>query len=1037
MSDTNDSKTRGSKRRENLVTWFARNSVAANLLMVALLLGGAFAALNIRQEVFPGFQLDFVDITMSYPGASPEEIEDGIIIPIEEQLRGLDITERVVAEATEGRAKIEIELVGGADAGRAVQDVSNAVSQISFFPEDAEEPVIGLRSENDNIFWIVVHGPLDEAQIFQLSERIRRDLNALPEITQAKINQRRPPEIALEIPEAQLRSLGLSLDEVANIVRQNARDLPGGGVRTPGGDVLLRSSERRDNASNYGDIPLVTNTDGTKVRVQDVAEIRDGFEDRPFENFYNGGRGVFIWVDRNGDEKPLEIAAAISAYLERLRPTLPEGIKVEILRDRAEQYESRLNLLLRNGIIGLALILVVLGLFLEPRLALWVAVGIPTTIVGALILLPVFDASVNMITLFAFIITLGIVVDDAVIVGENVFHKIQSGVPRLKAAVEGTREMVVPVLFAVTTNIIAFLPLLFVPGETGRFFAPLPAVVIAVFVVSILEALFILPAHLGHGGKKGSSTRRLLSGLAKRQARFSDGFERLTERYFLPAVKWTLLHRYLTVSAVSAIVAIILAYAWSGRVNYSFNPVIAGLRVDSEVQTARGAPFSDTIRVAKQIEEAGIRAANRLGGIDEVIKGRMNVMGRRNENWIDMNFILVEPEDRDFDQAEFATLWREEIGELPGLESLYFEWEEGPSSGSGLTIELSHPDRRSLEKAATFLATKLAEYDGVTDVRDGFAAGKPQLDIELKPEGRALGLSSQQVARQIRSSFFGAEALRFQRGRYEVRVMVRLPENERRSLSNVENLIIRTSEGGEVPLAQVAELIPGRAFTEINRIDGRRIITVTNNVVADIANVNDIRAAVVTEVFPQLKANFPELEIGFGGRQREQARAMKRLQLGLAIAGFAVFALLASLFRSYIQAVLVLSIIPIAIAATIVGHIVLGHDLSVISLFGIIALSGLAINGGLVFTQEMNRRREAEGLSDFDAALTAAQRRFRPILLTSLTTFAGLSPMIFETDPQALFLVPMAIALGLGSLISGLVLLFTLPAAMMIWSDLT
>ncbi len=1020
--------------RNDVITWFTRNSVAANLLMVALLLGGAFAALNIRQEVFPSYQLDFVDIEMAYPGASPEEIEDGIILPIEEQLRGLEIAERVIATATEGNAEIAIELAEGADSGRAVQDVSNAISQINFFPEDAEEPIIGLRTENDDVLWLIVYGPLEQRQIFQLSERIRRDIIALPEVSQVGINLGQRPEINLEISEERLRALGLSLDQVTDIVRENALDLPGGGVRTPGGNVLLRSSERRNDAISYGDIPLVNSADGVKIRIEDVAVITDGFEDKPFENYYNGGRGVFMWIYRNGDEKPLEIAAAVNAYLEELRPTLPEGVYVEALRDRAQQYESRLNLLAKNGLIGLALILIVLGLFLESRLAFWVAVGIPTTIIGALVLLPLLDASINMITLFAFIITLGIVVDDAVIVGENVFHKIQSGVPRLQAAVEGTREMTVPVLFAVITNIIAFLPLLFVPGESGRFFAPLPAVVIAVFLVSILEALFILPAHLGHGGDKRSSST-ILETLKKRQAKFSAGFEDATDRYFVPLLNWTLTNRYLTVSAVTITVGIILAYAISGRVNYSFNPVIAGLRVDAEVQTAPGAPFEDTVRIANHVEAAGIRAANRLGGIDEVVKGRMKVIGRLNENWVDMNFILVEPQERDFDQAEFAQLWREEIGILAGLESLYFEWEEGPSSGSGLTIELSHPDRRSLEQAASTLATRMAEYNGVTDVRDGFAEGKPQLDIELTPEGRALGLSSEQVARQIRSSFFGAEALRFQRGRHDVRVMVRLPEQERRSLANVENLIIRTPSGGEVPLSQVADLMPGRAFTEISRIDGRRILTVSGNVIAELANVNDIRTTLQTQVFPQLQSNFPELEIGFGGRQREEARAMERLQLGLIIAGFAIFGLLASLFRSYGQAMLVLGIIPVAIAATIVGHVLLGHDLSIISLFGIIALSGLSINGGLVFTQEMNRRLRFEGHAPMEAALGAARRRFRPILLTSLTTFVGLSPMIFETDPQALFLVPMAIALGLGSLISGLTLLFTLPAAMLIYTD--
>ncbi|MEO1717141.1 MAG: efflux RND transporter permease subunit [Planctomycetota bacterium] len=1017
------------------MTWFTRNSVAANLVMLALLIGGGLAAFNIRQEVFPTFQLDFVDVQMSYPGASPAQVEDGIILPIEEQVRALEVAERVVSTATEGGANIEIELTEGVDPNRAVQDVANAIDRINFFPEDAEQPTIGLRQERDQVMWLVAYGPLTEREILQLAERIRRDLLALPELSQVDVGLARRPEITIEVPQETLRALGMTTGQVADIIGESARDLPGGGVRTPGGDVLLRTAERRDFASAYSDIPLVSTPEGTKIRVGDVASVNDGFEDRRFENYYNGGRGVFIFVYRTGDEKPLEIAAAVNSYLEQLRAELPAGVDVDVLRDRGEQYRSRLSLLVNNGVIGFALVLGVLGLFLQPRLAIWVAIGVPTTLVGALVLLPALGASINMISLFAFIVTLGIVVDDAVIVGENVFHKIQLGMGRMQAAIEGSREMIVPVLFAVATNIVAFLPLLFVPGETGRFFAPLPAVVMAVFVISIVEALFVLPAHLGHGGSRQGLVSKALAPINRLQQRFSDGFERATDRFFTPLLRASLRWRYVTLAVIMAASGLVLAYYQSGRVNYNFTPVIPGLRVDAEVQTASGAPFADTVRVAKLVEAAGVRAANRLGGIDEVVQGRMNVIGRLGENWSDINFILMPAEQRGFTQAEFAAVWREEIGEVSGLDSLFFEWEEGPGSGAGLTIELSHPDRRMLESAATRLASALSEYEAVTDVKDGFAAGKPQLDVELTPTGRSLGMTSEDVARQVRDAFFGAEALRFQRGRHELWVMVRLPESERQSLAAVENLIIQPPGGGEVTLSQVAELVPNRAFTQIDRVDGRRILNVSSNIDPEIANINDVRAAIERDVFPSLRADHAGLEIGFSGRQREEARAMAELRVGLIVAGAVIFALLAGLFRSYLQAVAVMGIIPVAAAAAIVGHVVLGRDLSIVSLFGIIALCGLAVNGGLVLTQEMNRRHREEREPVFDAALGAARRRFRPILLTSLTTFAGLAPMIFETDPQALFLVPMAIALGFGTLVSGVLVLFGVPAALLAVKD--
>lgn len=1007
-----------------LVAWMTRNHVASNLLMFALLGGGLAATLSIRQEVFPSFQLDIVDIRVPYPGASPTEVEDGLILPIEEAIRGLEVVERITATARQGSAEIEVELVEGVDTGQATQDIKNAIDSISFFPEEAERPTLGLRLEQDSTMWMVVYGPFTERQSLELGERIRRGLLALPEVSQISVFAERSPEVRIEIPEETLRSLNLTLGEAADSIGSSARDLPAGGVRTAAGEVLLSTRERRDFASEYGDIPLVSTSTGAAVLLRDAAEITDGFEDRAFRNLFDGGYGIFLSISSTPAEKPLEIAAAVHKYLDEVRAELPEGAGVRILRDRAEEYRDRLNLLMFNGLVGLLLVIGVLGLFLEPRLAFWVAAGIPTTIIGSLLLLPLFGASINMISLFAFIITLGIVVDDAIIVGENVFHRMQEGRSRLQAAIEGSREMVVPILFAVLTNIIAFLPLLFVPGETGRFFAPLPAVVIAVFLVSLVEALFILPAHLGHGPQERGG-RGPLAMLARAQAKVSDGFERLTDIMVTPVLHFAVRWRLMTLAVISACLMLVFGWYYSGRMSYTFNPVITGLRVDGEIQTPVGSAFEDTLRIADHIEQAGLRAADRLGGRDKVINGRMNVCGRFGENWGDVNFFLVPPDERDFDQETFARIWREEVGEVPGLKSLYFEWEEGPGTGAGLTIELSHPDRDVLEEAATELSEQLATFVGVSDIKDGFSSGKQEIEVELTQEGRFLGLTPEDVGRQVRHAFYGAEALRFQRGRHEVKVMVRLPEHERRSLSDVEDLIIRTPAGGEAPLSQVARLGMGTAYTDINRVDGQRVINVTCNVVPELANVNDIRAGVSAEVLPKLADRYRGLSYTFAGRQREEQRAMAELQLGLAVAMLACFALLAALFRSYMQALIVMTAVPCAVAAALAGHVLLGYDLSVVSVFGMIALSGLVVNGGLVLNQEINRLLAEEGLPIREAVVRAARRRFRPILLTSLTTFAGLAPMIFETSSQARFLVPMAIALGFGTLFAmpGVILL--------------
>ncbi len=1023
---------------DGLIAWMTRNHVAANLLMWTLLLGGGFIAMHIKQEVFPSFQLDIVSISVPYPGASPEEIEEGILLPIEEAVRGLEVAERLVGSAEEGQATLSVELVPGSDANRALQDVKSAVDRISFFPEEAERPTVELQQELENVLWMVVHGPLDERQIFELAERVRREMLELPELSQVDLRLGRTPEILIEVPQARMRSLDLTPGDIARTIRASARDLPGGGVRTPGGEYLLRTKERRDVASGYEDIVLISTPDGSKVRVGDIATIRDGFQDRPIENRFNGGRGIFITVYQVGDEKPLEISGAVQGYLTRLRAELPAGCDVTILRDRAEQYRDRLELLLRNGAFGLLLVVIVLGLFIQPRLAFWVAMGIPTTLLGSLLLLPLFGASINMISLFAFIITLGIVVDDAVIVGENVFFEIERGVPRLQAAVQGAREMIVPVLFAVATNIIAFLPLLFVPGEIGRFFAPLPAVVIAVFMVSLVEALLVLPAHLGHSARKGAvdGPARARGPLGRLQGRCAGLVESVADRVFIPTLRVIVAQRWVFAAALGGIVVVSWAYFDSGRVNYTFNPVIVGTRVDAEIQTPPGAPFSETVRIAKRVEEAGKRAADRLsdGNGEAVVQGRMNISGRRGENWADVNFILVEAQDRTFGQDEFARVWREEIGEVAGLESLYFEWEEGPGSGAGLTVEVSHPDRRVLEAAATDLAASLAEYKGVTDIKDGFASGKPQIDVVLTPSGRALGLTPQEVGRQVREAFFGAEALRLQRGRHEVKVMVRLPPDERRSLTDVEDLIIRTADGGEAALAQVAELRFGRAFTQIDRVDGRRVLNVTANTVPEIVNINEVREALEADVLPQLEREHLGIAFELAGRQRDERRAIGELGLGLILALLGIFALLAGLFRSYAQALVVMLSIPTALAAAMWAHVLLGHDLSVVSLFGMMALCGLVVNAGLVLNEQVNTQL-GRGRPLGEAVIEGARRRFRPIVLTSLTTFAGLVPMIAETAPQARFLVPMAIALGFGVLVSGFVLLAWVPASRMILAD--
>lgn len=1021
---------------DGLIGFMARNHVAANLLMMLFVVGGILVALDIKQEVYPAYELDIVNFSMQLPGATPEEVEEGILLPAEEAVRGLEAVKRLQSTAVEGSGSMSVELLEDVDPNRALQDIKNAIDRVSSFPLEAERPRVELAIRQRSTVTIAIAADMDERTLFEFAERVRNDLLAYDQITQIEVRGIRNPEITIEVPQAQLRSLNLTLDDIAQTVRAAARDVPGGEVRSEGGEVLLRSAGRRYFASEYHDIPVVSAAGGATLKLGDIATIADGFEDVDRVSSFNGKPGVTLWVYQTGDQKPLEIANIVYDYVERMNAELPDSVEMLIMWDRAREYRERLDLLLTNGAFGMGLVLIMLGVFLAPKLAFWVGSAVPVCLLGGIMLLPAMDTTINMISLFAFIITLGIIVDDAVIVGEEVFTNIQAGATRLDAATKGAKRMSIPVLFAVMTNIVAFIPLMFVPGRTGRFFAAIPLVVITVFVISLFESLFILPAHLAHARPVDPNRHGIMPSIARLQTRLSAGFERLTHGVYEPLLALTLRYRGLTVAAFVAGLVVVGAWYESGRLNFTFNPRIEGDRVDAEVRVPFGAPFSETMRVSSLIEQAGLRAAERFGPRDEVLAGWMNSRGRLGSNAADVNLVLVPQEQREFTPADFVQVWREEIGPLPGLESLYFEWEVGPSGSRGLTVDLSHPDRTTLEAAARELAATLQTYTGVTDIDDGFAAGKPQLDLAITDEARSLGLTHEAIGRQIRHAYYGAEALRMQRARSEVKVMVRLPESERRSLADLENMIVRTPARGEMPLVEAVNMTQTRAHTEISRVNAQRVLTVTANIVPELTNVNKVREDLEANVFPELIASFPGLTFTYGGRQQEEIDAMRALMWGLGASLLIIFGMLAAIYRSYVQAVITMMVVPFAIGAALLGHIVMGYDLSVVSVLGIIATCGVVVNGGLVLTDTMNEL-ISRGAPIEIAALEASKRRFRPILLTSLTTFVGLAPMIFETSPQARYLIPMAIALGFGIMFSAAVVLLMMPACHLISNRMT
>ena len=879
--------------------------------------------------------------------------------------------------------------------------------------------------------YLSIYGDLDAKGLVEFAREMENKLLSLPEISLIELRGVRSPEVHIEVPQAKLRSMGLRLNDIAEAVDDASLDIPAGSIRTAGGDYLLKTRERKELAREFESIPIISRADGTKVRLKDIAVVKDGFEESERESYFNGRPSIWLAVYSSETQSPLTVARAVRQFIESEKAQLPDSVGITITFDRSDDYEERINMLLTNGAIGLLLVILALGLFLELRVAFWTTAGIPVSILGSLFLLPAMDASINMISLFGFIVTLGIVVDDAVVVGEEIFHKMSLGKSRMQAAVEGVQLMAKPVVFAVITNIIAFLPLLFVPGETGRFFYVLPAVVIAVFTVSLIECLLILPAHLAQKNKR--SGFKLYNQFHALQTRLRVRIDHMIDRWYSPVILLVVKQRYLTCALSVGAFLIILGYTLSGRIDFTFRPSIETPFVQAEIEMPSGTPTERTREVAFLIEEAARKTIDKLGE-DDILIGITTSVAERSSNGGEVSVRLVPQSERKVTSGEFAQLWRKEFPALPDVESVFFDYLIGPGGSAEIDIQISHPEVEVLREAAAEVAKAIGKYPGVEDVRKGFGREMPQFNFEITPEGRSLGITARELGQQIRHAFYGAEALRQPMDREELRVMVKFPESERRTLSGLENLLIRVPRGGEIPLRQAAKIELTDAPARITRVDGARVINVTANVVPGITTGNKVLGSFEKTELPQILKRYPQLRHSFEGEQREQREAMNNLSWGLLASLFAIYAIMASLLRSYLQAMVVLLMLPLSLAGAVLGHIIMGFDLSVFSVFGMIALCGMVVNGAFVLELTRNQYLK-QGKSPMDAVILAAQRRFRPIMLTALTTFLGLGPMIFETSIQALFLVPMAIALGVGTLVSAVLVLTFIPAVMTLIED--
>ncbi len=1031
------------------VKWMAHNHVAANLLMVVLIVGGLINAFSIKQEVFPEFSMDMISVTVAYPGAGPEEVEEGILLQIEENLTSVDGVKEIKSSAREGVGTVVAELYPGEDPDIKLQEIKSEVDRIITFPEDAEKPVITKILNRYEVISVVVYGDASERAIREQAEIIRDELLDIPEITQVDLGGVRPYEISIEVSEETLRNYGLTLDQVAGVVRRASLDLPGGTIKTKGSEILLRTKERRYIGSEYADITVITNPDGSRVKLGDIATVRDSFAETDVFAFFDGKPAAMVKVYRVSDQKPLLISKLVNEYIENKRTLMPGSLSISMWNDTTELFNSRMSLLKKNATIGLMLVIIILGLFLEIRLASWVMLGIPISFMGALLFMPLLDVSINMISLFAFILTLGILVDDAIIVGENIYSHRLMNKPYEKAAVDGALEVTVPVTFSIFTTITAFMPLVFISGIMGKFIRVIPLIVISLLVVSLIESLFVLPSHLSMG-KPRKFKGRILGTVNRIQGWFSGKLEDFIEGPFSKILDLSLKNRYTTLATGIAALLLTIGIIGGGILKFNFMPVVDGDVIMASLTMPPGTPVHETAKVQEYLETTAMEV---IGEYDSnqpegrsVLRNVYSIIGstilpagpggapiESSANLAGTAIFLIESEERGVPAQQITNKWKERVGEIPGIESLAIE-SNLVMMGANIDIQIVHDNFEISERVSDKIKAALASYPGVSDITDNFSRGKKELKIRLKPEARTLGITEEDLGRQIRGAFYGSEALRIQRGRNEVKVMVRYPEHSRKDLWDLESMRIRTPGGGEVPLNRAAYVSEGSGYSEINRTGRKRVINVTASVDDNVANTGEIMADLKEGVLKELKENYPGLMFDMEGEQKESNESMESMRRGFLLALIGIYALLAIPFRSYSQPLLIMMAIPFGLVGAVIGHLIMGFNLSILSMFGLVALSGVVVNDSLLLIDKVNRNRR-KGAGMFDAAREASKRRFRPIMLTSLTTFFGLSPMITETSVQAQFLIPMAISLGFGILFATGITLLLIPSLYLILED--
>lgn len=1041
---------------QGLVRWAISNTPAMNILMITSIVVGFLCLKGMQRETFPDFDLDMILVQVPYPGAAPQEVEEGICQKIEEAVRSLDGIKKVTSVAAEGAGSVVIELESSVlNPDRVLDEVRSEIDRIPSFPAEAEDAEVRRVTTRRPVLRVGIIGPESDSEdaqleLRQVAEDVRDDLLQLEGVSQVDFINNRDYQIDVEIDEATLRSHGLTLGSVAEIIRRENRELPAGTIRGQSQEVLLRGNNRRTTGVEIGELPLITQIDGAVLTVNDLGMVRDELADTTNRAYILGKPAMALTIARSSDEDLLQMVDAVKEYVKNAE--LPTGYEIMTWSDQSVEVRGRLNLLIENAVYGLAIVFLLLILFLDLELAMWVSMGIPFSIFAAGVYLYFAGETMNMISMFGFLMALGIVVDDAIVVGENIYAHRQMGKPLMDSAIDGTTEVMNSVASSTATTVMAFTPLLFVSGVMGKFMAVMPMAIIAILIASLFECLTILPCHLAH--KNGmlmtimswvffplTWTLPIIHWASRTTSRFLDWFVRTI---YEPSLHWALHNRLIVCGGGIGVILVTVGLVRSGMAPFEFMPEIDGNTVQAKITFPDGTPERVTQQWTKYIEDAYWRVNERMSPEGEslgqvsfrTVGSQVSGGGPPGANANEANgshvgsveIELQDTEEREVSSEAIVVQWRNEVGLIPGAETLTIgAMAMGPGATPiefRLLADSEHMDQ--LEAAVEKTKAEMETYSGLKDITDDSIPGKWEYRFRIKPDAQSLGVSTADLAETVRNAFYGQEVMRVQRGRHEVKIMVRYPQKDRHRLTSFDELRIRLNDGIERPITELAEVDIVRSYSEINRVKQQRSIKISADLDRKTGNEGEIVASLKQDFMPKLLKEFPNVSVTWEGQNEQRQESLGSLFVGFGIALLGMFVLLAFEFKSYFQPLLILAIIPFGAIGAVFGHAIMGIPLTLFSMFGLVALTGIVVNDSIVLVDFINQRVH-QGLPIKQALLEAGTRRFRPVLLTTITTVGGLSPLLTETSLQAQLLIPMATSIAFGEIFATVLVLFLVP----------